>query len=129
MGVRNSENFQYALERAILAWAPVQHVESDVGFDRGQYRCDVTTDVDARHPVAEPRQRLSAGLAGAQRYFALGGPASHPDGDVLAHLSSVSAAALIRLYHSTEPRLIDIEPLGGAVTFVAETGAMPLRCA
>src|SRR5262249_13619306 len=119
----------YALQRAILARTPMQHVQCDVGFDRGQYRRDVATDIDTGHPMAKPRQRLSAGLAGAQRYFALGGPASHQHGDVLAHLSSVSAAACIRLQQSTEPRRVGVDPPGAAVAFTGRTDAMPLRSA
>src|SRR4029453_4476513 len=58
----------------------------------------------------EPRQGVGAGLAGAQRYLALGGPASHQNGDVFAHLSS--AATLIRLYHSRGRGWVRIEHLG-----------------
>jgi hypothetical protein len=38
--------------------------------------------------MAAARERVGAGLAGAQRYLALGGPASHQNGDVLAHSSA-----------------------------------------
>ena len=88
MAVRDRQNFEHALQRAVLARSPVQHVEGNVRLDRGEHRGDVAAHVDAGHPMATPRERLGAGLAGAQRYLALGGPASHQNGDVLAHSSA-----------------------------------------
>src|SRR6266446_302157 len=73
---------------AVLARSPVQHVEGNIRLDRGEHRGDVAADVDAGHPMATPRERLGAGLAGAQRYLALGGPAFHQNGDMLAHSSA-----------------------------------------
>src|SRR5262249_17749311 len=104
MAVGDGENFEHALQRAVLARPAVQHVEGEIRFDGGQHRGDVAADVDAGDPMAEPLQRISAGLAGAQRYLALGRPASHQNGDVLAHPCSTSVAALIRLYHAIESR-------------------------
>src|SRR5882757_9536984 len=63
----------------------MQHVEGDIGLYRREHRGNVTTDVDAGDPVALPRQRLGTGPAGAQRHLALGRPATHQYGDVLAH--------------------------------------------
>src|SRR5262249_3222741 len=61
-------------------------------------------------------QRIGAGLAGAQRDLALGRPASHQNGDVLAHACSTSVAALIRL---VPPNRVEIgacvEHLGAAL--------------
>ena len=41
MGVGNAENFQKALQRAVLAGPAVQHVERDVGLGGGQRRGDL----------------------------------------------------------------------------------------
>ena len=41
MAVGNAENFQQALQRAVLARPAVQHIERDVGLRGGQRRGDV----------------------------------------------------------------------------------------
>ena len=41
------ENFQHALDGAVLARPAVQHVERDVGFSVGQHGRDVAADIDA----------------------------------------------------------------------------------
>ena len=38
MAVGNAEDFQQALQRAVLAGAAVQHVERDIGLERAQAR-------------------------------------------------------------------------------------------
>ena len=81
------QNFQHALQRAVLAGAAVQHVERDVGFQVTQRRGDVAGDVDAGDAIAELLGSIGAGLAGAQGNLALGRPASHQNGDVF-HLAS-----------------------------------------
>ena len=88
MAVGNAENFQHALQRAVLAGPAVQHVEGDVGLQRAENGGDVAPDIDRRHAIAEADERIGAGLARAQRDFALGRPASHQNGDVLRHAPS-----------------------------------------
>ena len=85
MGVGNAEDFQDALQRAVLARPAVQHVEGDVGLERAQHGRDVAADIDAGDAVAGALERVGAGLAGAQRDLALRRPAAHQNGDVLAH--------------------------------------------
>ena len=85
MGVGNAEDFQQALQRAVLAGPAMQHIERDVGFGGAQGRRDVAGDVDRGDPVAEAPKRCGAGLAGAQRNVALRRPAPHQNGDVLGH--------------------------------------------
>ncbi len=85
MGVRNAENLQHALQRTVFAGAAVENIKGQVGLQVGQHRGDVASDIDSRRPVTEPRQRLGAGCAGAQRDLPLGRPASHQNGDVLVH--------------------------------------------
>ena len=46
MAVGNAENFQHALQRAVLAGPAVQNVEGDIGLGRGERRRDVTVGVD-----------------------------------------------------------------------------------
>jgi hypothetical protein len=83
VGVRDGENLEDALERAVLARAAVQHVESDVRLECLQQRGDVAADVDAGDAIALPLQRLGAGATGIDRYLPLGRPAAHQDGDML----------------------------------------------
>src|SRR5262245_48784349 len=104
MAVGDGENFEHALQRTVLARPPVQHIEGEIRLDGGQHCGDVAADVDAGHLMSEPRERLGAGLARAQRDLALGRPTSHQNGDVLAHPCSTSTAVLIRLYHPIESR-------------------------
>ena len=85
MGVGDALDFQDALQRAVLAGRAMQHVEGDVGLERLQHGRDFAADIDARDAEALPLQRVGAGLAGTQRNLALRRPASHQDGDVLAH--------------------------------------------
>ena len=85
MAVGNAEDFQEALQGAVLAGPAMQHIERDVGLGGGQRRGDVAVDVDRRDAIAAAGERIGAGLAGAQRDFALGRPAPHQDGDVLGH--------------------------------------------
>ena len=87
MRVRDAEDLEEALERAVLAGPTVKHVERDVGLGGGQSRGDVAADVDRRDPIAAAAERIGAGLAGAQRNVPLGRPAPHQNGDVLAHSS------------------------------------------
>ncbi len=85
MAVGDAEDFQEPLQRAVLAGPAMEHIERDVGFGGGQRRGDVAVDVDRRDAVAAAAERVGAGLAGAQRDFALGRPAPHQNGDVLGH--------------------------------------------
>ena len=85
MGVGDAEDFQDALQGAVLARHTVQHVEGGVRLEGAQHGGDVAADIDARHAVAVALQRVGAGLAGAQRNLALRGPASHQNRDVPAH--------------------------------------------
>ena len=47
MGIGNAQDFEHALDRAVLADAAVQRVEGDVGLEAGERRGDVAVDVDA----------------------------------------------------------------------------------
>ena len=86
MAVGDGENFQHALQGAILARPPVQDVERHVGLDGAEHGRDVASDIDLGDAVAaDLLQRLGASLAGAQRDLALGRPASIEDRDVLGH--------------------------------------------
>ena len=46
MGVGDAQDFEHALDRAVLAAAAVQGVEGDVGLEAGEGRGDVAVDVD-----------------------------------------------------------------------------------
>src|SRR5262245_22743548 len=85
MRVGNGEDFEDALQRAVLPRPAVQHVECHIRVDGRQHRGDVAADIDAGDAIAAPHQGVGTGLAGAQGDLALGGPASHQNGDVLAH--------------------------------------------
>ncbi len=85
MAIRNAENFEQALQRAVLARPAVEEVESDLGFRRRESCGDVRSDVDPGDAVAEPVQRVGTSVARSRRYFALGRPASHQDGNVFGH--------------------------------------------
>ncbi len=54
MAVGNAENFQHALQRAVLAGPAVQHVERDVGLERAEHRRDVAAGIDRSDAVTEP---------------------------------------------------------------------------
>ena len=86
MTVRNADDLEHALQRAVLARAAVQHIERDVGLERREHARDVAADIDPGDAIALPLRRVGAGLAGAQRDLALGRPASHQNRDVLGHL-------------------------------------------
>src|SRR5262249_57597261 len=60
-------------------------VGGGVGVGGGREGGEGGGEVDAGDAIATPYQGVGAGLAGAQRDLALGGPASHQNGDVLAH--------------------------------------------
>ena len=63
MGVGNAQDFQHALDRAVLADPPVQRIEGDVGLEPGEHFGDVAVDVDAgtRDSRAPPARRRSRG--------------------------------------------------------------------
>ena len=46
MGVRNAEDLEHALQRAVLAGAAVQHIERDIRLERLQHVRDVAADID-----------------------------------------------------------------------------------
>ena len=52
MAVRDAEDFQHALQRAVLAGAAVQHIEGDVGFEGAQVRRHLARDVEPADPIA-----------------------------------------------------------------------------
>jgi hypothetical protein len=85
MSVGNAENFQHALQRAVLARPAMQHIERDIRIGRGQGGSDVTACVDCGNAIAEAIKRIGTRLPGAQRDFALRRPTSHQNGDVLGH--------------------------------------------
>ena len=91
MRVGDAKDFKETLQRAVLAGPAVKHVERDVGLGGGQARGDVAGDVDRRDAIAAAAERIGAGFAGAQRDVALGRPAPHQNGDVLAHSSPLAA--------------------------------------
>jgi len=90
MAVGDLENFQDALDGAVLARPAVQKVERDLGLEVRQDRRNVAPDIDAGDPIAAAFQRVGAGLAGPQRHLAFGRPAPHENGDVLGGRHQVS---------------------------------------
>src|SRR6202035_441065 len=92
-----------ALQGAVLARPAVEDIEGHVRLQIRQYGGDVAGDIGPRHPIAEPGERLSASRAGAQRDIALGRPASHQNGDVLAH-----AFWTLRILIRSRPNRIEI---------------------
>ena len=90
MGVGNFQQFEQALDRAVLAPAPVQRVEDDVGLHVLQNARDVLVDVDGRDLESAPLERRDAGAPGVQRHLALRRPAAHQDRNVLGHAHLVA---------------------------------------
>ena len=88
VAVGNAEDFQQALQRAVLARPAVQHVERGIGLERLEHRRDVAPDIDAGDAVAGALGGVGAGLAGAQADLALRRPAAHQHRDVLAHAAA-----------------------------------------
>ncbi len=82
MRIGNAENFQHALQRAVLAGAAVQKIERGVGLQRAQGRGDLAVDVDAADAITGALGRTGAGLTGAQGNLALGRPSAHQDCNV-----------------------------------------------
>ena len=91
MAIGNAQNFHHTLNGSILAWAAMQQIERGIRLHFGQLRGDVPVHIDPRHTKACPLRRIGTGLAGAQRNLALGGPASHQNGDVLGHSELLTA--------------------------------------
>jgi hypothetical protein len=96
MAVGDAENFQDALQRAVLAGPAVQHIERDIGLGGAQRRGNVGSHVNRGDAIAEPDESVGASLAGAQRDVTLRRPATHQDGHVLCHAQLVP---LIRMAH------------------------------
>ena len=71
---------------------PCSTLSATSGLAAVERRGDVAADVDRGDAVAAAAERVGAGLAGAQRDFALGRPAPHQNGDVLGHMSHRLAA-------------------------------------
>ncbi len=94
MAVGNLQDFQDALDGAVLAGPAVQHVEGDIGLEIREHRRDVAAHIEAGDPVAPAFQRRGAGRAGPQRYIAFGGPAPHENGDVLGGRHQVSPSMI-----------------------------------
>ena len=65
--VRDADQLEQLLDRAVLAAAAVQGDERDVGPLGLQAVDEVGADVDRQHLVAEPRQRVLDARARAQR--------------------------------------------------------------
>ena len=63
MGVRNSQDLEQTLDRAVLADRAMQRVEGDVGLQREQHFGDVAADIDARDAIAARLQRVGAALS------------------------------------------------------------------
>jgi DNA-damage-inducible protein J len=85
MGVRNGENLENPLQGPILARPTMKRVECDIGLEASEHGRNVAPHIDLGYAMPEPLQRLGAVLAGPQRDFPLGRPASHQNGDMLAH--------------------------------------------
>ena len=71
MGVANSERLEHALDAAVLAVAPVQSVEADIGLELGEPGSHVAADIEPGHAVAFALERSGASSARAERHFAL----------------------------------------------------------
>ena len=82
MGVGDAERLKHALDAAILAEAAMQRIEADIGAKLGEPGRHVAADIEAGRAVALRFERCGAGLAGAERHFALGRPTAHQHGDV-----------------------------------------------
>ena len=80
-GVGEADELEQLLHGAVLAAAAVQRDERDVGARRLEPLDEVGADVDARHLVAEPLERVLHLGAGAQRDVALERAAALEHGD------------------------------------------------
>ena len=84
-GVRvgDAQQLEQALHAAVLAPAPVQGVEADLGLHLGELLGEIAAGIDARHLVAGAFQRLGAGLARVEAHLALGRQPAHQHGDMV----------------------------------------------
>ena len=80
------------MQGTVLARPAVQNIESDVRFDRAEHDGDIAAHVYGGHPIAEARESRGTSFAGEQRNLPLGRPASHQNGNVLAHAGSGQTA-------------------------------------
>ena len=90
MGVGNAQEFQHALDHAVLAARPVQGVEGDIRLHVIEVAGDIAGDIDGRDFEPLALERLGAGRARSQRHLALAGQAAHQYGDVFGHDDSLS---------------------------------------
>ena len=67
-----AEDFQDALQGAVLARAAVQDIERHIGPESRQDGGDIASDIDPADPIALPLQRLRAGVSGSQRNLTFG---------------------------------------------------------
>jgi hypothetical protein len=82
VGIRDAHQLEQALHAAVLTPATVQGVKADLGFHLGQALGKVAPGVNARDPIAEALERLSAGCTRIEAHLALGGEATKENGDV-----------------------------------------------
>src|SRR6185437_2322047 len=104
MAVRNAEDLEQALNRAVFAGPAVQHVERAVGLERAQRHGDLAVDVDGADLVAaNALQRIGAGRARPQRHLPLRRPSAHQDRDVFHRARSIPI--LLISHSSSMPEL------------------------
>ena len=77
MGIGNAHPFEDALNAAVLAPAPVQRIEGDIGLQRGETRAEIGAGIDLSNGITLFPQRFRAFMPGRQRHLALGGRATH----------------------------------------------------
>ncbi len=83
MRIGNFEDFEDALDAAVLAIRPVERIEGNVGTKPRQHLGDVALDVDTGDAETLRLQRIGAGVTGGERHRPLARPALHENGDVL----------------------------------------------
>jgi hypothetical protein len=92
-GVRDPEQLEQLLDRAVLAVAAVQRDERDVGRGVAQRGDEVVPDVDRDDVVAQALERVLDPRARLQRDAALERPAALEDGDRLIAAARRAGAA------------------------------------
>src|SRR5262249_7698335 len=106
MRIGNAEQLEHALNRAVLAAAPVQRVEHHVGSRLQQLHklLEIARHVDRDDVVALGLECLGAFLATRERDLALSRPAAHEHGDAGHGTASLRPAAgrpIRRISHSS----------------------------
>ncbi len=82
MSIGKAHQVHHALYRAILARHAMKRVENHICFGFGEPGGDIVVHVDPRDLMPTRFQCFGDPLAARQRHWALGGPASHEDGDM-----------------------------------------------